>query len=175
MIERLDDCFIDIMKRADELGRDGRIAVVGPVIHETFDLTSMARSTIGRTWRDLSSRDKERWVDSFSRYTIWKLADQFNRYTGQSFVIEGHKPASQQTLIVMTRIIKPGNEDISLHYRMQEKVNGWRVVDVYGKGKISEVALRRSEYAAILREGGFEHLIESVSAFMKQADDLAEK
>lgn len=174
-IERLDAAFLDIMKRADELGLDGRISAIGPVIEETFDLAFMARAALGRAWEDLSAADRERWVETFSKYTIWRLADRFSAYSGQSFVIEGHRPASRQTLIVETRLIRPSQDDVSLHYRMREKDAGWKVVDVYAKGTISEVAMRRAEYAEVLRAGGFEHLITSVSALVTKASDLARR
>ena len=39
---------------------------------------------------------------------------------------------------------------------------GWKVIDVYLNGKVSELALRRSEYASALKRDGFEQLLASV-------------
>ena len=39
---------------------------------------------------------------------------------------------------------------------------GWKVIDVYLNGNVSELALRRSEYASALKRDGFEQLLASV-------------
>jgi hypothetical protein len=38
------------------------------------------------------------------------------------------------------------------------------VVDIYSDGSVSEVALRRSEYSAVLKGGSIDELIAAVSA-----------
>jgi phospholipid transport system substrate-binding protein len=50
---------------------------------------------------------------------------------------------------------------------MRESGTGWKIVDVYLTGTISELATRRSEFTAILRSGGPTALIESLG---QQAD-----
>ena len=85
---------------------------------DAFDLQFMARTTLGRTWKDLSDSDRERWVDTFTRYTIWKLASQFDKYSGQTFVVDGEKPASRETIIVATRICKPSKPWLAVMNRV---------------------------------------------------------
>ena len=51
--------------------------------------------------------------------------------------------------------------------------DGWLIIDIYGKGKVSEVALRRSEYAAILQKSGIEGLISSVDELSQRTADEA--
>jgi phospholipid transport system substrate-binding protein len=45
----------------------------------------------------------------------------------------------------------------------------WQIRDIYLSGSISELATRRSEFAAILRTTGIDGLIASLN---KKADDL---
>jgi phospholipid transport system substrate-binding protein len=45
---------------------------------------------------------------------------------------------------------------------MRDSGGTWKVVDVYLTGTISELATRRSEFAAILKSGGPSTLIESL-------------
>jgi phospholipid transport system substrate-binding protein len=159
--------LLDIMKRADDLGLEGRANTIAPVVNECFDLPFMARSTIGRAWKNLSQDDQQRWVETFAAYIIHNLADRFGGFSGQSFEIVGQKPASSDTLIVQTMLRRPNDDDVRLDYRMREKETGWKVIDIYAKGQISEVALRRSEYKEILRDGDIDQLIELVSGLAK--------
>lgn len=158
----LEDTLLEVMKRADELGFDGRMREITPVVETTFDLPFMAKTSIGRTWKDLSPELQTRWVETFKRYTTTKLADQFDAFSGQQFVLKGERPASRGTLIVMSRVERPGKDPVRLDFRVRKAGESWLIIDIYGKGKVSEVALRRSEYAAILERSGIDGLIESV-------------
>jgi phospholipid transport system substrate-binding protein len=163
VISRLDEMLLDIMKRADELGYGGRYEIVAPVVRDVFDISFMARKTVGRHWTKFSDDDRRRWVETFEAFTISNFAERFDGFSGESFTIVGHKPASGETLIVLTRLNRPGTDDVSLNYRMREASAGWRVVDIYSGGRVSEIALRRSEYAKVLKDGGVNKLIASVS------------
>ncbi len=163
-IHRLDDVLLEIMRRAEELGYWGRYERVAPIVRETFDVLFMARKTVGRHWKSFSQSERDRWVEAFTAFTISNFADRFDGYSGESFEILGQKPASHETLVVRTKLIRPDEEDVSLDYRMRAAERGWKIVDVYSGGNVSEVALRRSEYAAVLRQGGVEQLIDSVAA-----------
>lgn len=158
----LEDTLLEVMKKADELGFEGRLREITPVVEATFDLEFMAKTCIGRVWKDLSPEVKTRWVQSFTRYTTTKLAGQFDGFSGQKFVMKGERPASRGTLIVMSSVERPGKKAVRLDFRVRKTGDNWFIIDIYGKGKVSEVALRRSEYAALLKQNGIEGLIASV-------------
>jgi phospholipid transport system substrate-binding protein len=120
------------------------------------------RTSVGSTWATLSPDEQTRWLAAFSMYTINKFADQFDGYSGQSFELLGEKPASRNTLIIMSRLNRPSEEPVRLDFRFRKTADGWKVIDLYAKGRISEVAMRRSEYASILEREGIEGLIASV-------------
>jgi phospholipid transport system substrate-binding protein len=163
-IARFNASLLEVMKRADELGYQGRYDTLAPVVRETFDVAFMAAKTIGSTWRRLDSAERKRWVEAFEGYTVSNFADRFDGFSGETLEIVGEKPASHETLVVLTRLTRPGDDDVELNYRMRDAGGGWRVVDIYADGTVSEVALRRSEYASVLKQGGIEKLIASVNA-----------
>ena len=63
----------------------------------------------------------------------------------------------------------PGGEDVELSYRLHDTNAGWRIVDVYLKGTVSELALRRAEYASVIDRSGFDEL---VATLRKRIGDL---
>jgi phospholipid transport system substrate-binding protein len=164
VIERLNSTLIAIMQGADALGYKGRYAKVAPVVDETFDLVFMASKSIGRYWKALEQEQRARWVDAFRSYTVSNFADRFDGFSGQTFEILGQKKASHATVLVLTQLVRPTADDVELNYRMRDEDGAWRVVDIYSGGKVSEVALRRSEYASVLKQGGIEKLIAVVNA-----------
>jgi len=163
-IERFNATLLEIMKGGEQLGYAGRFAKVEPVLVETFDVPFMAAKSVGTTWRKLDTDQRQRWVAAFQAYMVSNFADRFDEYTGQRLEVVGEKPASHDTRVVLTQIHRPGDDSVELNYRMRETDAGWRVVDIYSGGSVSEIALRRSEYAAVLKQGGIDKLIASVSA-----------
>jgi phospholipid transport system substrate-binding protein len=164
-IRRLNTTLIGIMKSAEEgLSYQGRFERVAPVVQETFDMPFMAAKTIGSYWRKLDPEERRRWVKAFGDFTISNFADRFDGFSGQTLEIRGERPASRDTLIVETRLNRPGDDAVDLDYRMRARAGDWRVVDIYSDGSVSEVALRRSEYSSFLKGGGIDDLIAAVSA-----------
>jgi phospholipid transport system substrate-binding protein len=163
VIESLNGHFLEIMKGAQELGYDGRCDVLAPVVSESFDVVFMSRAVVGRAWKELSEEERGRWVGAFEEFLTSTFAHRFDGYSGQTFEVLGQKPASQRTVVVMTKLTRPNDEDVRLDYRMRERPDGWKIVDVYANGKVSEVATRHAEAASLLKDGGIEKLIASTS------------
>lgn len=164
--------LLDIMKHADELGMEGRIEKLTPLMDKTFDLRFMASKTVGRHWRSLSDEEKGRWVDLFKRFTTANYAGRFTGFTGEEFVTLGVEDAPRGTRVVLTKIIVPGDDDVQLNYRMIERDGTWKVIDVFLNGTVSELALRRSEYSSALKRKGFASLVTSVE---EKIEDLKSK
>ena len=166
-IETFHAGLIDIMKHAKELGIQGRIDKLTPLMKETFDLDFMASKAVGRHWRKLSDEDKKRWIETFTRFTTANYAGRFTGYTGEKFVTKSIEDAPRNTRMVLTEIIVPNDDDVQLNYRVIERDGKWKVIDVFLDGTVSELALRRSEYSSALKRDGFEQLLASVETKIK--------
>ena len=65
--------------------------------------------------------------------------------------------------MVKSQIIKANGEPVKVDYLMQRTGDSWLISDIYLDGAISEVATRRSEFAAILRNEGIDGLIATLN------------
>lgn len=162
VIEAFHAGLLQIMKDAKTLGFQGRVEQLSPLMRRTFDLHFMASKTVGRHWRKLSDDDKQRWAETFARFTTANYAGRFTGYTGEEFITLGVEDAARNTRVVLTKIAVPDDEDVQLNYRLIERDGTWRVIDVYLNGTVSELALRRSEYSSALKREGFDQLVVSV-------------
>ena len=154
--------LLQIMKDAKELGFQGRIDRLAPLMDSVFDLDFMASKTVGGHWRKLSDADKQRWRDVFAHMTVANYAGRFTGYTGEEFLTLGVEESQRGQQLVLTKIAIPAEEDVQLNYRLRKTEAGWRVIDVYLDGTVSELALRRSEYSTALKREGFEELVASI-------------
>jgi len=159
VVSQLHRTFESVLREAETLGYEGRRERLEPAIERTFDSEFMARAVIGRQWKKLSEEDQRRWVKSFRAFSVANYASRLDHDAGQSFETLGEKPGQNETVFVLTRVVEPGAEDVELNYRLRETESGWKVIDLYAKGTVSELALRRSEYSSVLKEEGFEALL----------------
>jgi phospholipid transport system substrate-binding protein len=168
-VERLHAALIGVMQTADALGYDGRFDELTPVVTETFDLPFMASKSVGRHWKSLDDADKERWNEVFVRLITANYAGRFDAFSGEHFETLGEEEAINNTRVVLTRLVIPSDEDVQLNYRLREVNGQWRIIDIYLNGTVSELALRRSEYSAVLKREGFEELLSTLS---EKVDEL---
>jgi phospholipid transport system substrate-binding protein len=161
-IDRLYAALLDVMQRADALGFEGRYRALEPVVRQSYDLPFMAELILGRQWQALSPEQQKLWLDAFSRFTISTYADRFDAFTGERFEVGLVDAAAQGTAIVRTTLHRTDGDPVKLDYRVRPGDGDWRIIDVYLSGTVSELALRRSEYAALMRREGFDALLAAI-------------
>lgn len=154
--------LLGIMKEAGPLGFAGRYQRINPAVRSAFSLAQMARYAVGPAWAELSPADQERIVDAFSRLTATTYASRFDGYSGERLEIAGERPTQGNGVIVDTRVVQSDGKTIALNYLLREIDGTWRILDVYLSGSISELAVRRSEFGAVLKREGSEGLIRSL-------------
>jgi phospholipid transport system substrate-binding protein len=167
-VQSLYDALLDTMKNGRTLGESGRFAQLAPVIRSSFDVASMARLSVGPSWTDLSETQRQEVTESYGRYISAIYADRFDSYHGQKLEVTGEQSAPFG-LLVKSRIIKCNGEPVEVDYVMRQNGESWLIADIYLDSAISEVATRRSEFAAILKTQGIDGLI---AALNRKADIL---
>jgi phospholipid transport system substrate-binding protein len=167
-VQGLYDALLSTMKNGRTLGQSGRFAQLAPVIRRTFDIASMARLSVGPSWASLTEAQRQQATESFARYISAIYADRFDSYNGQKLEVTDEQPAPSGVM-VRSQIIKASGEPVKVDYMMRRNGDSWLISDIYLDGAISEVATRRSEFAAILKSQGIDGLI---AALNRKADIL---
>jgi phospholipid transport system substrate-binding protein len=139
-----------------------------PVIRRSFDIASMARLSVGPSWTGLTDAQRQQMTESYGRYISAIYADRFDSYSGQKLEVTGEQPAPAGVM-VKSQIIKANGEAVKVDYMMRRYDDSWLISDIYLDSAISEVATRRSEFAAILKKDGIDGLI---AALNRKADIL---
>jgi phospholipid transport system substrate-binding protein len=152
--------YRDLMPTVRQAGRltvrerDKRFA---PAITAAFDLATMTRLAVGPSWRGFSPAQQGAVQNAFTRFIVADYASQINNYSGESFVVDPQTTPETRGggEVVKTRLLQPGGKTVSINYL----VRGGRVIDVYLNGTISDLAMRRDEFASIIASGGADGLI----------------
>jgi phospholipid transport system substrate-binding protein len=156
------DSLLDTMKHAAALGVKGRYEKLAPAVRATFDLPTMTRIAVGPEWKSLKAEQQTALAEQFARMTIATYASRFDGYAGERFEVDPVTDPRNANRIVRTKLILKQKEPVLLNYLVHQTTDGWKVIDVYLSGTISELATRRSEFASILKSGGPQALIDSL-------------
>lgn len=155
-VRRLQAALLQSMHEARDYPR--RVAQLSPVIRQTHDLPAIARIALGRHWRGLTTVQRNRFVDVFSRLSVSVYAGRFKSWAGERFVIDTEKPSRHGRMLVKTRLLRHGGKPVHLNYLLRRKDGRWRIINVIANG-VSDLALKRADYSYEIRRHGFEALI----------------
>jgi len=168
-VDSLDAALIATMKAGAAAGMKGRIARIGPAIDRAFDLPLMTRLAVGPGWNTIAATDQQALVAAFRRMTVAQYADNFDGFSGQSFVVAPNVETRGGDKLVRTTLKDPKGSDVAIAYRLRQSGGAWKIIDVFYKNSISQIATRRSDFAAILQKGGAKALVAHLNALAAKA------
>ena len=167
-IESFNAAVIKTLQAGHAAGAAGRAKVVGPAVEQTFDLAYMTRVAVGPDWAKMSADDQSALLKAYSRYAVANWAKNFDNYSGQKLELNGPVIDRGGDKLVKTKLTGPGASPVTLDYRMRDTGMGWRVIDVFYNGGISQIATQRSDFMSTLQSGG-------AKALVAKLDSLTEK
>jgi phospholipid transport system substrate-binding protein len=168
-VAALDDALIATMKAGASAGMKGREAKIGPAIDRAFDLPLMTRLAVGPGWNAIAPADQQALVAAFRRMTVAQYAGNFDGYAGQSFVVAPNVESRGGDKLVRTTLKDPKGGDVAIAYRLRQSGGGWKIIDIFYKNSISQIATRRSDFASVLQKGGAKALISHLNALAAKA------
>ncbi|MEI7790886.1 MAG: ABC transporter substrate-binding protein [Alphaproteobacteria bacterium] len=161
--------FYDVLTASMKAGgtAKSRYDKLKPAVEKAFDLPAMTATAIGPTWAGLSDADKKALIDAFSRMTIANYAKSFDSYGGEKFIVDPASVTRGSDHFVKSTM-KSANDTIAFNYRLHQVGSDWKVTDVYLAGNISQMAQKRSDFAATLASGGPQALAKRINALTDQ-------
>jgi phospholipid transport system substrate-binding protein len=159
VVEGLNAALLESMRSARELGYDGRHQLLEPVLRRSFDFPFMARIAVGRAWTDFSAAERAQIVDLFAEMSIANFAARFDGFSGERFEVVDERAGPRDAVVIESRIVRPDDGPVGLHYVLREFEDGWRIIDVLLDAKYSELARQKAEFGAVLRDGGVADLM----------------
>lgn len=161
VISTLQEALVQAMQRGQEIGYAGRLELLTPVIERSHDIRAIIRSVLGTHWAGLSSQQQQTITQTFQKHSIATYADQFNQYDGERFKIIEQRPLPRERVLVRSQLIQSDNSPINFDYVLHQVDKHWRIINIVVDG-VSDLALKRAEYNAILQKEGISALIDTL-------------
>lgn len=157
------------MKHGRELGMRGRYQALAPAVDAAFNIPTMIQFIVGASWASMPDADHRALIEAFRRMTIANYASNFDDFHGERFDVDPNVQSRGLDRFVQTTLVPSDGKPVPLDYRMRETAGSWKIIDVLLNGYVSELAMRRSDFASTLAKGGPAALTEKLNAL---ADNL---
>jgi len=162
VVEKLHSTLLAVMKDGDKIGYQGRYEQLAPVIKSSFDMPFISRTVLGKYWETFNSEQRSRFVEAFTQLSIATYAGNFDRYSGEHFKIIPEKEVDGGRILVQSQLIKSDGGQVQLDYLLHRTGSQWRIVNIIAEG-VSDLALKRADYSAFLKNKGFEALLKKLN------------
>lgn len=178
VVNRFDATLLEVMRDAKQNSFHARFDVLAAAMDATFDFQGMTAMALGNSWSSLAVEDRATVVNAFRRFSVASYVAAFDSYSGERSVVVGRTSAAQG-IIVTADLVRTDNQRVRFGYLLHQVGGTWRVVDIYLNGTISQLAVRRSEFASVLAQGGADglvgRLLQKVKSFESAANEGATK
>ena len=154
VVGRFHNDLIAVMKMAATTSIEERFKLLDVSVQRTFNMPVMIRIAAASIWHKAGDAEKIAAIRAFTRMSVSTYASRFDGYSGQRFETISERPGPKNTVAVRTQLHRPGDEPVNLIYVFKRYAGTWKAIDVIVAGGISELALRHSEYRAILKKSG---------------------
>lgn len=156
------EALIHVMQREDEMDYRARRDHLEPFLKSDFDSCFMTRIAAGSYWKDFSGEQRNALCNAFREMSLANYASRFHGYSGQRFETLSEREVRGGRLFVRSRLVKTDGDEVRIDYLMRDTEAGWQIIDIYLDGKFSELAVRRAEFSPIVRDKGYDGLLEVI-------------
>jgi len=169
-VQALTDALLKSMRAGTTVSMAERYKQLEPVVEQVFAMPLVTRLAVGPQWASFPPDQQQALIAAYTRFTVANYAHNFHGFDGQRFEIDDNVLSRGDDKVVRTRVIPAHDVPVSLLYRMHQVDGTWRVIDVISDG-VSQLALRRSDFAVAIAAGGapalIAHLNKSSDALLK--------
>jgi len=171
VVDKFQGQLLAVMKIGKQLGYAGRYDKLYDAVATSHDLTKIARIVIGKEWEKLTEAQQKNLTDVFSKLSVASYAHNFKDYSGETFTIDSEENTARGGVIVHAHLTIPGDKDVKFDYMLKDNGDSWRIINIIADG-VSDLALKRSDYTAVLQNEGFDALMvkinDKISNYSKQ-------
>ncbi len=130
-----------------------RYQALAPAVDRAFNLPQIMQTIVGLKWASVSPDDQKKLLATFRAYTISNYVSNFNSDSGDKINVLPETRTIGADRVVETEIVPSSGDSVRIDYVMRQGPAGWQAVDVLEDKSISQVAVQRSDFRALIAQG----------------------
>jgi phospholipid transport system substrate-binding protein len=160
-VNQLHEALISIMQSAGSSSFEDRYALMEKTVTKNFNTPLISKVILSRYWKSLDEKAQTDFINLFDRLTISTYVDRFDSFDGESFKNLSIEPMKKNRFMVKTEFVQPNDKPVSFNYIVQNDNGQWKIISVIADG-INDLSLKRAEYSSVIKDQGFDSLIDSI-------------
>lgn len=129
------------------------------IVYAQVDFDTLSKLVLARHWAQLTPEQKDQFMNEFRQHLSMTYGRNLDSYKNERVQITGDRKEAREDWTVHSKIVRGGPDDIVVDYRLRNRDNQWRIIDVIVEG-VSLVANFRSQFQEIMANGGITRLIQ---------------
>ncbi len=141
-----------------EAPSEERVKKIEAIAYDIFDFTTMSKLVLARNWRKLDKAQRADFVREFKLHLSRTYGTRLDRYDQERVEVTGTQLEPRNDVSVMTTIVGGQFDGAKISYRLRNRKDRWRIIDVVIEG-VSLVSNYRSQFAEVLNNGSIDDLM----------------
>jgi phospholipid transport system substrate-binding protein len=135
-----------------------RVSEIEEIAYEIFDFTTMSKLVLARNWRKLDKPKRAEFVREFKTHLSRTYGTRLERFNDVDVEVYGSQVEVRNDVSVKTRIVGGQFDGAEISYRLRNRKDAWKIIDVVIEG-VSLVSNYRTQFASVLNGGTIDDLI----------------
>jgi len=158
VVEATTSAVIAVLAHKD-LSTDEKRRRVEEIVYARVDFDTLSRLVLARGWNQLSEKQRGEFEREFKQTLSATYGRNVESYKNERVTIVDDRQEARGDWTVRTKIVGHDTDDISVDYRLRQTDGTWKIIDVTIEG-VSLVSNYRSQFQAIMTNGGIDRLLE---------------
>lgn len=136
------------------LSAEAQKAELRKLLNHNFDMSTIARFSLGRYWRSASEAQRQEYMRLFNAMILDVYSARFSEYQGQQIEVVGSRREGERDILVHSLLKQEGGgPDVKLDWRVRSRDGRYKVIDVIVEG-VSMALTQRSDFSSVVQRGG---------------------
>ena len=125
---------------------------VRSILENYFDIQTIGRFAMGPHWRDASDMQRQEYLGLFEDSLVRTYTRRFEDYSGQVLRVGAFTPSGDNDYLVSSQVVQQDGPPVNLEWRVRQKPDGLKIVDVVVEG-ISMSVTQRADFSSVIQRG----------------------
>lgn len=157
--EMIDLVLAELSKK--EVEKEVKIKALESIVFENFDFATISRLVLAKNYKRFDKDQRRDFEANFKHYLSRFYGSRLVDYADENVEVKGARLEKRGDVTVMTKIIGGDVDGIEMNYRVRNRNDAWRVIDVTIEG-VSTVSNFRAQFREIISQGGPEQLLKTL-------------
>ncbi|MBW1886610.1 MAG: ABC transporter substrate-binding protein, partial [Deltaproteobacteria bacterium] len=113
---------------------DVKIKSLEKIVFSSFEFETISRLVLARNFKKFSKEQQQEFVDHFKIYLSRSYGTRLLRYADEKVEFRNARLEKRGDVTVMTEIVGGKADGIEMNYRVRNRTDTWKVIDVVIEG-----------------------------------------